>query len=350
MISRVAESCFWMNRYVERVEVLARMLDVNLSFQLDFSLDDAERWRPLVVVSGQEQDFLASHGADSIEDPEVAQEYLTWSADNPSSIYSSLRFARENARTIRETISLEMWETLNALWVFMNDREARRQYRRDRNVFYRRLRDQCLLFHGVAQATMLHEEPFQFMRLGTALERAGQTARVLDVKYHSIGPTPEDESLEKPGEAAQWLATLRFCSGVEPFLKREDNVLRGRSVAAFLLFDRTFPRSVRHNLDRTANFLDLLCAPAPTRVGQRSRELVTEARDHLAKRDIDAVLKEGLHAVATWVVESSTGIATAVVEEFFHPTMPAAGGQKQVQGLSAGGGQTQIQSAPAASE
>jgi len=317
VISRVAESCFWLNRYVERVEVLARMLDVNLAFQLDVSLPDAERWRPLVVVAGQEQDFLARHEAASIEDAEAVQEYLTWSADNPSSLFSSLRFARQNARTIRETISLEMWETLNDLWVFLNDRDSRRLYRKHRNVFYRRLRDQCLLFHGIAQATMLHEDPFRFMRLGTALERAGQTARVLDVKHHSLGPSAADESEEVPGEAAHWLATLRFCSGVEPFLKREDNMLCGRAVAAFLLFDATFPRSVRHNLDRTRNFLDLLCAPARDRIGVRTRELVVTASDHLAKRDVDAVLDQGIHEVATWVVHATAEIASSVVEEFF---------------------------------
>lgn len=317
MISRVAESCFWLNRYIERVEVLARMLDVHLAFQLDVSLPNAKRWLPLVVVTGQRENFFASHGAAEGEDPEVVQEYLTWNSENPSSLYSSLYFARENARTIRETISLEMWETLNDLWVFANSRDARRLYQRERNVFYRRLRDQCLLFHGVAQATMLHENAFQFMRLGTALERAGQTARVLDVNYHSIGPTRADESQEVPGEAAHWLATLRYCSGVEPFLKREDNVLCGRAVAAFLLFDRTFPRSVRHNLDRTRNFLDLLCSPAPDRIGTRSRALVTRARERLAERDIDAVLAEGLHEIATWLVEATAEIATSVREEFF---------------------------------
>ena len=342
MISRVAENCFWLNRYVERVEVLARMLDVNLAFQLDVSLPHAERWRPLVVVTGQEQAFLAEQRTGSVDDAEVVQRYLTWSEENPSSLFSSLRFARENARTIRETISLEMWETLNDLWVFMNDRAARRLYRSDRHVFYRRLRDQCLLFHGIAQATMLHDDPFRFMRLGTSLERAGQTARVLDVKHHSIGPTSEDESEEAPGEAAQWLATLRFCSGVEPFLKREDNVLCGRAVAGFLLFDPTFPRSVRHNLDRTRNFLDLVRAPAPDRIGVRTRELVTLACDHLAERDVDAVLAEGLHEVATWVVDTTAEIGRSVIDEFFSPAAPTLRqSQSQSQGPSQARSQTQ---------
>lgn len=322
MISRVAESCFWLNRYIERVEVLARMLDVNLSFQLDVSLPDAERWHPLVVVTGEEKGFLERHDERSADDAEAVQEYLTWEKENPSSLFSSLQLARENARTIRETISLEMWETLNDLWVFLNDREAMQLYRKHRDVFYRRFRDQCLLFHGVAQATMLHEDPFRFMRLGTALERVGQTARVIDVKYHSVGPTPEDQSEENPGDAAQWLATLRFCSGVEPFLKRPDNFLSGRQVAAFLLFDPAFPRSVRHNLDRTRNFLDLLGGSEPGGVGSRTRALVIESIEQLDSSDIDRVLATGLHKVATWVVANSAEIASGVIEEFFQPSMP----------------------------
>ena len=126
MISRVAESCFWLNRYVERVEVLARMLGVNFALQLDLELPKAERWRPLVVVCGQEADFLKRTEPDRADDPELVQEYLTWNEDNPSSLWSSLRAARENARTIRETISLEIWETLNDLWVWLGERGARR--------------------------------------------------------------------------------------------------------------------------------------------------------------------------------------------------------------------------------
>lgn len=342
MISRVAESCFWLNRYVERVEVLARMLNVNLTFQLDVALPQAERWRPLVVVNGQEQDFLKRTPPEKVDDAETVQEYLTWSTDNPSSIYSSLRGARENARTIRETISLEMWETLNDLWVWLGDRASRRLWRSDRHSFYLRLRNQCLLFHGVAQESMLHEDPFEFMRLGTALERVGQTARVIDIKHHSIGPTEQAD--ETPAEVAQWLATLRFCTGVEPFLKREDKPLSGRSVADFLLFDRSFPRSVLHNLDRALNFLNLVRPPGPTPVGERSEALLTAARDRLAAMDVDEVLAEGLHEVATWIVNASGEIGAAIHEEFFDPSVPTGAvglGQSQSQ---SGASQTQSQS------
>lgn len=332
MISRVAESCFWLNRYVERVEVLARMLSVNLAFQLDVELPDAERWRPLVVVIGQEHDFLDRTPADRVDDAETVQEYLTWSEDHPSSLLASLRAARENARTIRETISLEMWETLNDLWVWMGDRAARRLWDRERADFYQKLRDQCLLFHGVAQATMLHEEPFQFMRLGTALERASQTARILDVKHHSVGPTREGEGEELPAETAQWLATLRSCSGVEPFMKREENALCGRAVAEFLLFDRSFPRSVLHNLLRTRNFLGLLRPPAPLAIGARSDALVSAALERFEALDVDRVLAEGLHDVLTWIVGTTAEIGSAIRADFFEPAIAPGPAQTQAQG------------------
>jgi len=329
MISRVAESCFWLNRYIERVEVLSRLLGVNLSFQLDVDLGEAERWRPLVVVTGQEADFLKRNEERYADDAERVQDYLTWSEDNPSSLFSSLRAARENARTIRETISLEMWETLNDLWVWLGERDARRLYQTDRQAFYLKLRNQCLLFHGIAQVTMLHEDPFEFMRLGTALERVGQTARVLDVKHHSIGPTAEDE--ESPSEVAQWLAVLRYCSGVEPFLKRRTASPSGHAVAEFLLFERAFARSVMHNIDRPGNFLRLVIPRGASEIGARSLTLLTEARDELAAQTIDEVLHEGLHERLTRIVDFTGELSEAIRLDFFDPTTHGVATQSQRQ-------------------
>lgn len=322
MISRVAESCFWLNRYIERVEVLARMLDVNLSFQLDVALPDAERWWPLVIVTGQGDSAPADLRASAADEAEAIQAYLVWNEQNPSSLYASLRAARENARTIRETISLEMWETVNDLWVWLNDRAAKRAYRGDRNAFYRRIKDQCLLYHGIANATMLHEDPFHFTRLGTSLERANQTARILDVKHHSVGPTGRGD--EMPVETAQWLATLRFCSGVEPFFKREDSVLSGRDVAEFLIFDGNFARSIAHNLARARNFLDLVSSSAEGAPGSATRERITRVSGFLDELDIDEALARGLHEVITELVEAIAAICDSVRAEFFDPAAPGA--------------------------
>jgi uncharacterized alpha-E superfamily protein len=316
LISRVAESCYWMNRYVERVETLARILDVNLSFQLDVDLPDAERWRPLVVVTGQEKPFLAEAPADRVDDAEFVQGYLVWSESNRTSIRSSLFWARENARTIRETISLEMFETLNDLWVWLGARTTRRLYDQNRHGFYLHLRNATQLFHGVSHGTMLHEDPFEFMRLGTALERVNQTARVLDVKHHAVGP---DSGIEMPDSAAQWLATLRFCAGVEPFFKRAENVLSGSAVANFLLFDTAFPRSVHHNLLRARNFLTLVRPLAPASVGEASWQRLGELIDRFEALSIEEVLRRGLHEVLTWVVENSARVGDQIQADFFDP-------------------------------
>lgn len=334
MISRVAESCFWLNRYVERVETLARILDVNLSFQLDVNLPAAERWRPLVVVTGQEKHFLEETHPDEVDDPETVQRYLTFAEDNPSSILSSLAAARENARTIRETVSLEMWEILNDVWLWLGDRSARKLYEKDRHAFYLRLRNQCLLFHGASHATMLHEDPFEFMRLGTAIERAEQTTRLLDVKYHSVGPT-EAGSPEMPYEAAQWLATLRFCSGVEPFFKRSENTLSGPSVARFLLFDRAFPRSVLHNLLRAVNFLSLVRPPRPTRVGERSARQVDRLLEEVSALSIDAAIQWDLHEVVTRIVAGTHALSRTIRAEFFDPALPGGSAEQVVDRLDA---------------
>ncbi len=326
MISRVAENCFWLNRYVERVEVLSRMLGVNLAFQLDVTLADAERWHPLVVVTGQEEHFLETASASNLDEAEKVQEYLTWDDENPSSLISSLRFARDNARTIRETISLEMWEALNDLWVWMQERAARREYAKDRHAFYLRMRNQCLLFHGLAQATMLHEDPLEFMRLGTALERASQTARILDIKHHSVGPTTP--GVETPHEVAQWVATLRFCSGIEPFLKRGDRAMSGREVADFLIFEERFPRSVIHNLLRAKNFLGLVRPSADMKgvdmsIGAPTQKLLDAQIAELAALNIDTVLEQGLHEVLTSLVEGTAAVCESLTTDFFAPPAPA---------------------------
>lgn len=316
MISRVASSCFWMNRYLERVEVLARLQDVNMAFQLDVDLPDADRWRPLVIVTGQHEHYQKTVPEPQRDDANVAQDYLTWNPDNPSSLFSSLAMARENARTIRETISLEMWEVLNNLWLWLGSHDAKRAFDEDRHAFYQHLKQQCLLFHGVAEATMLHDEPFRFMRLGTTLERAEQTARVLDVKHHSMGPG--DDEVESPSEAAQWLATLRYCSGVEPFFKRELINFSGRAVAHFLLFDHAFPRSVSCNLERSKNLVRLIRMKGSS-IGQRSTAKIEGMLERLAELALDPETVGDLHVLFTWIVASTSEVCSLVNEEFFEP-------------------------------
>jgi uncharacterized alpha-E superfamily protein len=321
VISRVADSCFWLTRYLERIDTLARLLEVNQAFQLDADLPSAERWRPLVIVTGAEAGFLERVGADAIDDAEAVQSFLTWDEGDPASIFSSVRWARENARTIRETMSVETWESINDLWHWLTSRATKRLYQTDRATFYDHLSKQCMLFHGICYSTMLHEEPFVFMKLGRATERAGQTARILDVKHHALGDRPGER--ETTADAAQWLAILRSCSAFEPFFKRSAHVLTGPSVARFLIFDRTFPRSVLHNLDRARGLLLRLQDDEPDGTRRRSWDVLERFRGQLLQMEIEDVQSWGIHKTLTWIVDSSTELCDAIHRDYLDPPLSA---------------------------
>lgn len=317
MISRVAESCFWMCRYLERGDTVARLTDVNLAFNLDVDLPAGEQWAPLLTAIGVESPFVAQASRKALADGERVREFLTWSDENPCSIRTSLRFARENARRIRETISLEMWETVNHAWTWMNSTEAQRLYERDAPEFYAELREQFLLFHGVALNTMLHEEPFDFMRLGFSLERTAQTARIVLVKHHQVGETLATR--ETTTDAAQWIALLRSCLGIESFLKRSANVLNGQRVASFLIFDSTFPYSLAHNIDRARNFLERVRKGAPERIGKQAAGELAQLSKIVSGTSIEKVVDSGIDAFLSDVLQRVDRVCTSVANDFFAP-------------------------------
>ncbi len=232
MISRVAGNCFWLNRYMERAGSMARLLRVNRAFVPGVDLPHLHRWHPMIVVAGEEEQYLRHFGED--ENGETVQEYLTWDSRNTTSVVESVRWARENARTAREIVSSEMWETLNSLWHWLQGGPGRRLYRSDRDHFYQHIRAMGELFHGQADETMLNGEPLAFMRLGRYLERAGQTARLMDVHYHTF---PDEGAIDDPIRLAQWSALLACCSATEPFQKRSFGTPTAREVVGFLLFE-----------------------------------------------------------------------------------------------------------------
>jgi uncharacterized alpha-E superfamily protein len=320
VISRVADSCFWLTRYLERVDTWSRLLDVTASFSLDVGPDGSGRWRPLVIVVGQEKDFLERIGASGMEDAEIVQHYLVWDDRHPSSLYSSMRAVRENARTIREVMSVEMWEAVNQSWLWLTSRSAKRMYDRHRDAFYERLSSDCMTFHGICYSTMLHEDPFTFMKLGRAVERVGQTARLLDVRHHALAESSQVEE-ESAAMAARWLAILRSCSAYEPFFKRAANVLSGSAVAEFLLFERTFPRSVLHNLDRVRGLLERLRRSDDMSRKSPSWDCLERFRGSVLQLDMDEVRRQGLHRVATWVVDETAVLCDAIHEEFLAPSI-----------------------------
>ena len=251
MLSRVAESLYWMARYVERAEDVARIVDVNLSLHLDRPPDVAEQWRPVLAIGDLEETFDALGLSPTADD---VLHFMSFHPGNPNAILSSLGRARENARSVREVISSEMWEQLNATWLEVQDAAARGTWRTEPHRFLQRVKTGSQAFTGVCSATMTHGEGWHFLRLGELLERADQTTRILDVKYHILLPRGA-EDVGTPYDNLQWAAVLKSVSGYEMFRKKHHAGIRPAEVAGFLLLDDEFPRAVRYCLHRAESAL-----------------------------------------------------------------------------------------------
>lgn len=310
MISRVAEHCFWLARYLERAENTARVLEVNHTLLLDFHVPVERQWRPLLIISGI-HDYREEPTAENV------QEHMTWDRDNPFSIASSLAWARENARCIREVISGDMWERINYYHLWMSGAAGRTVYASNRSEFYAQVRRINQLVHGIADATMSHGEAWEFFKLGTYLERASQVARIMDVKYHTLLPTLDD--VGTPVDNAHWVAILMSCSGYEPFHKtpRPAPADPGTAVAEFLLFDPQFPRSIRRCLWECEGAATAAAGNPVGRAPTPAERKVAELVAWLDGRAIADVIRQGLHECLTHVVDAVQEIGNEVHQTFF---------------------------------
>ena len=308
MIARVADQCFWFGRYVERTESTARVLHVTGALALDAELPARRSWHPLIIVSGQEDDFVERFGRDALGDAEVVQRYLTSDEKNPVSLRRSSAAARDNARSIREVLSLEVWQTINELHVFLASDEASAMYDGDRDALFGRVQRSTQLCLGLMRSTMLHDAPLDFVWLGVLLERVGQTARLLDVQHHALVAEGAPHAVL---ETALWLSLLRACSGFEAFMKRSRGRVTGPAVAAFLLLEPRFPRSVRYCVTSAKDRIVAIC---------RDGELAgDEAIDRLASLEamlaaiVPAELQgERVHDVLTEVVDATHAVCDAI--------------------------------------
>jgi uncharacterized alpha-E superfamily protein len=324
MISRVAEHCYWMSRYLERAENTARVLDVNRTLLLDFEIPIEQQWKPLLIISGI-KDYTGS------ADAETVQNLLTWDRDNPSSIAWSLAAARENARVVREAISGELWERMNYYYLWLQGMLAGELYSRDRNDFYGQVKRINQLLFGIGEATMSRDEAWDFYLLGRYLERACQTGRILDVKYHILLPTPQH--IGTPVDGAHWTAILKSCSGYEVFHKQRRSTDLGFSVAEFLVFDNQFPRSIRHCLNACRLAAHRISGRKRQQAGNELERLLDALLDWLNLVTVDDLVRTGLHESLTAVIDRTHEIGDAVHRTFFdvRPEFAATQSQGQVQ-------------------
>jgi uncharacterized alpha-E superfamily protein len=316
MISRVADACFWLGRYLERAEATARLLYVTRHLSLDAELEPAQCWWPVVIVCGEEPHFVEQFGGLVSNEGagEQVELYMTWDEANFSSIRSSVHAARENARSIREVISLEVWESLNELYLWLGSDAARAEYEGARYSFYRHIRQYCQLTTGLMRSTMLHDLPLNFIWLGMLLERGGQTARVVDVHHHALTTR---ERTREVFEAALWLSLLRACSGMEPFLKRHRSRVTGDAVATFLIFEPLFPKSIAYSVHEAWTRFTVIRPPEePSLPGGETLVRLAALDRWVNERSADGTLGD-VHALCTHVVDEIAAICTGLSRELF---------------------------------
>jgi uncharacterized alpha-E superfamily protein len=246
MLSRVANGLYWMSRYVERAESTARLVDVNLQLLLNLrNLNDstlAGHWVPIVQSTGDEELFFKLYPNATGSN---VTEFFVFQEANPNSIVSAIGQARENARTVRDQITVELWEALNRLYLFLHSSQARRLWDDNPHDFFNDVRNGSLLLQGMADATVVRNEGWLFMQLGRFIERADKTSRMLDVRHASVATADTPTGPTHQADVLAWSAMLRSCSAWDAYKALHGAEVQPLHVAEFLLLSEDFPRSVR---------------------------------------------------------------------------------------------------------
>lgn len=286
MVNRVAETLYWIGRYVERAEATSRVLDVQFHSDVEHGLRTSGLiWEALLrAIGGPPMSGEFSERA--------VVDFAILSRDNPSSVLSCLATARDNARTVRERISREFWEELNACYLEIKEADANAVLENLSGVC-RRIQNTAHLVLGLADATLLHDEGLYWLKTGLFLERADMTTRFIDAKAHLLLPT---EGLGPSMEHFQWSAILRSMSAWEAYRKVDTEGISGRAIISFLLFESRFPRSVRFALEGSAGQFELATVRTPqvrkTPVLRLYGDLINKVRYD----DVTEVIRAGVHA------------------------------------------------------
>jgi uncharacterized alpha-E superfamily protein len=305
-----------MSRFVERAENVARFMEVNLQLMLDAPAGSDQQWEPLVATTGDHEDFTRRFGAPTQQN--VVQ-FLTFDPENPNSIFSCLRIARENARTVREIISSEMWLQLNKFYLMVNDAAAAGQSLAAPHDFFSEVKLASHLFAGITEATMTHGEAWHFARLGQMLERADKTSRILDVKYFFLLRSVAD--VGTPFDDIQWAAVLRSASAFEMYRKRHGRI-SPRSVVEFLLLDREFPRAIQFCLLSARDSLHAISGTPLGTFRHPPEKLLGQLCSDLSYASLDEIISGGLHEYLDELQTKMNQVGTGIYETFFAFKMP----------------------------
>ena len=314
MLSRTADHLFWQSRYMERAENTARLLDVNYQASLLPQTPEVATagWRSLLSIFELLPAYTERYGE---IDARRVQEFIVSDEHSPSSILNSLRAARENARAVRGTLTTEVWETTNQTWIEFRELLKSGLLARDPAELFEWVKLRSHLARGVTLGTMLQDEAVDFLRIGSYLERADNTARMLDVKYHTVAGEPREEAATSRDPAADfyhWSSVLRSVSGFEVYRKAYSNVIVPEKVAELLILNGAMPRSLAHCMGRVLHSLRRVA-------NAQSDETLRQAGKLKAELDyarIDEILATGLHAYLTQFLERVGDLGGDISRDF----------------------------------
>ncbi len=310
MLSRVANSIYWLNRYIERAENVARFVDVNVNLMLDLPAEITQQWQPLVSITGDVKLFKNRYGEANAEN--VIQ-FLTFDSDYPNSIISCLQVARENARSIREIISSEMWEEVNSFYLMVKEASPGKP-RDSLPKFFEQVKMASHRFAGVMDATMTHNEGWHFGQMGRLLERADKTTRLLDVKYFVL--LPSAQWVGTPLDQIQWMSLLKSASAYEMYRKCQRRIIPS-NVVEFLILNRQFPRSIHFCLWQAERCLhEITNTPLGTWCNSAERSL-GKLCSQLGYLTIDDIVESGLHEFLGDMQSAINGVGNEIYTTFF---------------------------------
>ena len=313
MLSRIADSLFWLARYIERAEDTARILDVNYHMLIEQSQDSYHlRWEPLIIMAGEENLFRRLYSEVNAEN---VFEFLAFQQDNPSSIFQCIAKARENARTIRDRISREMWEDINGLYHMVGRFNPRDEIASGPHRFCDKIKFGTHRFHGVTDATVPHDEGWQFLRIGWSLERAEMTSRLVDVQYQNL--LEEVPAFGTP-DNHQWMAVLRSVGAAEAYHRQYHSSIEPEKVAGMLILHPQHPRSIRFSTTEVQSGLRAISGTEAGSYANEAERLAGKVVDRLSYDKIDEIFQQGLHSYLESLSDMFALIGSDIARNYFY--------------------------------
>ena len=324
MLSRVANSLYWMSRYIERAENIARLVDTNLQLLLDFqNLDEkrlSEYWLPIIQANGDEEAFFKLHP--KATGPSVT-EFLVFQMENPNSIIQCIGHAREDARMVRDQITAELWEELNGLYLFVHSSKAREVWLRNPSDFFGQIKASSLLVVGISYATLTHNEGWWFIEAGKFIERADKTSRILDVRFQSLPNKGVPEGISQT-QTVEWSAILHSCSAWDAYKTIYGADVHPKHVAEFLVLNEAFPRSIRFCAGELNTALRRLSGVAEGRFLNDAERLAGRLLAELQFSTVEEIFEQGLHWYLDEVQTKLNSIGDALFNAYFFLSFAAA--------------------------